>query len=67
MKLTNKKITDALKNNGAIRTNNMPAHVFIKADGNRLYISDWGQDMGLFKPTLKGLEADWHIANEETE
>jgi len=67
MLLTNKKILLALKNGGAIRVPNMPKHVFLKLDRNekRLYISDWGQDMGEFKPYIQALENNkWYIADE---
>lgn len=70
MKLSNKRIILALKNGNAARTPNMPAHVFLKLDrnGERLYISDWGQDMGEFKPYIQALEDNtWYVANEERE
>lgn len=69
MKLTNSKIILALKNGASIRLPDMPAHVFLKLDrnGKRLYISDWGQDMGEFKPYIQALEDDgWYVVKEET-
>lgn len=68
MRITNRRIILALKNGLAIRTPDMPRHVFLKLDSNekRLYISDWGQDMGEFKPYIQALEDNtWYIANEE--
>ena len=70
MLLTDKRLLLALKNGNAIRLPDMPAHVFLKLDKNdkRLYISDWGQDMGEFKPYLQAFEDNrWYVANEETD
>ncbi|HIU93124.1 MAG TPA: hypothetical protein IAD26_08335 [Candidatus Limenecus avicola] len=68
MKITNPIMINALKSGKACRIPTMPKHVFLKSDGKRLYIEDWGEDMGCFKPFISALESDdWYIANEEIE
>lgn len=71
MKLTDRKIIEALKNGHAIRPDDFPAHCFVKANPSkkdRLEVLDWGQNMGAFNVNIYALSTNtWHIADEDKE
>lgn len=59
-KLTSKEIIKALKKGEHIGCHGgFPRYVYLCMRSNgELFIKDWGQDMGEFKPNIKMLETD---------